>query len=433
MKNLSRCLALAAAVVFTSAAAFGWGNATHMYIADHLGASFPLQNTYELYGAVLPDLYTYSFDEFAFVSNSLLQKTGGTIMSTAWSKDLRSVGYGFLAHNELFGADRTAHLASAYAKGEGYMILKGAALGAEMLPTLIDIFKAGGIDEERATILAQYVAAELGHDLCETAVDILVKRQDDRLIGAKIAAAATVRPAETGKLLGEVFASDIAGITGLPVDAVKAKLATDEAAYRKQIQQYGALFCLPENTIVTQLGAQMAPIAEGFLEVAVATAPAELGLSPVDLTVTPAQVEGFIRKAMALTQHDYQTEVKATITLVGKNLKGAGITNDDPKFVFWKEGVGESTGAPVEFALAGNYPNPFNPTTTIGYAVAETRLVRLVVYDLLGREVATLVNEVKEPGKYTAVWNAGALASGLYICRMTSGQFVQSTRMILQK
>ena len=74
---------------------------------------------------------------------------------------------------------------------------------------------------------------------------------------------------------------------------------------------------------------------------------------------------------------------------------------------------------PTEFRLEQNYPNPFNPKTDIGYQISDYGFVELVVYDLLGREVATLVNERKAPGRYSVTWDASGQASGVYIYRLS--------------
>ena len=99
---------------------------------------------------------------------------------------------------------------------------------------------------------------------------------------------------------------------------------------------------------------------------------------------------------------------------------------------------------PREMALYGNYPNPFNPLTIVKYTVggAEGRgtrdegrgaSVKLVVYDLLGREVATLVDERKASGSYEVGFDARGLASGVYLYRMAAGSYVQSRTMLLLK
>jgi GH35 family endo-1,4-beta-xylanase len=88
---------------------------------------------------------------------------------------------------------------------------------------------------------------------------------------------------------------------------------------------------------------------------------------------------------------------------------------------------------PAAFALFQNYPNPFNPSTDIRFQVASFSRVRLEVFDFLGREMATLVNEEKSPGTYTATWNASRMASGVYLYRLTAGTFSESKTMVLMK
>ncbi|MFA6596715.1 MAG: T9SS type A sorting domain-containing protein [Ignavibacteriaceae bacterium] len=85
------------------------------------------------------------------------------------------------------------------------------------------------------------------------------------------------------------------------------------------------------------------------------------------------------------------------------------------------------------FQLAQNYPNPFNPSTRIEYSVASSQNVTLKVFDILGNEVATLVNELKVPGVYTVQFDGGNLTSGVYFYKLQSGSFVQSKKFILMK
>lgn len=79
------------------------------------------------------------------------------------------------------------------------------------------------------------------------------------------------------------------------------------------------------------------------------------------------------------------------------------------------------------------YPNPFNPTTTISFELQQAGNVTLVVYDYLGREISTLINEYKSAGKYNVKFNANNLASGVYFCRLTAGKFISVKKMILAK
>lgn len=86
---------------------------------------------------------------------------------------------------------------------------------------------------------------------------------------------------------------------------------------------------------------------------------------------------------------------------------------------------------PSEVVLHQNYPNPFNPSTSIKYQVPSTNLVTLKVFDVLGREVATLVDDKQEPGEHTTVWNPGQISSGVYFYRLVVGQHVEIRKAVL--
>ena len=89
--------------------------------------------------------------------------------------------------------------------------------------------------------------------------------------------------------------------------------------------------------------------------------------------------------------------------------------------------------APTIFSLSQNYPNPFNPSTTIEYSVQERSNVELKLYDILGAQVVVLVNEEQDAGHYKINFNAGRLASGVYLYRLRAGDFVETKKMILMK
>jgi hypothetical protein len=112
-------------------------------------------------------------------------------------------------------------------------------------------------------------------------------------------------------------------------------------------------------------------------------------------------------------------------------------------------GVEEAAQPPLDFALGQNYPNPFNPRTAISYQLLANSFVNLRVYDVLGREVATLVNENRMPGRYIVHWDASELPGGVYFCRLqartastssaqsastsSAQSFVDAKKMILAK
>ena len=106
----------------------------------------------------------------------------------------------------------------------------------------------------------------------------------------------------------------------------------------------------------------------------------------------------------------------------------SGIKNTESK-----KSVNNNIITPETYELSQNYPNPFNPATNIQFQVPSLKFVKLIVYDMLGREVKTLINEIKSPGKYVVSFDASGLSSGVYFYKMTAGEFTNVKRMILIK
>ncbi|GAB4293994.1 MAG: hypothetical protein Kow0098_15270 [Ignavibacteriaceae bacterium] len=122
-----------------------------------------------------------------------------------------------------------------------------------------------------------------------------------------------------------------------------------------------------------------------------------------------------------------------------------GNTNDDC-FILWSNkfvstlyatycaltsAVEDDGELPNEYALSNNYPNPFNPSTKIGYKISESAQILLKIYDMLGREVATLVNEEKPAGEYQIEFDASGLSSGVYYFRLQTENYFETKKMIL--
>jgi hypothetical protein len=108
---------------------------------------------------------------------------------------------------------------------------------------------------------------------------------------------------------------------------------------------------------------------------------------------------------------------RATIYLQGT---GTGATAIEP-----------ASEMPKAFALLQNYPNPFNPSTTIKLELPKSSVVRLSVFDILGREVSVLVNERRDAGAYEVKFDGSNLASGVYFYRLQAGSFVQTRKLLL--
>ncbi len=112
---------------------------------------------------------------------------------------------------------------------------------------------------------------------------------------------------------------------------------------------------------------------------------------------------------------------------------GAYVLLDD---LSWGAVVGVkevNSNIPTKFAMQQNYPNPFNPSTRIEYTIPEASFVQLKVYDIVGNELTTLVNEYQPAGTFRAEFNAANLSSGIYIAKLTAGSFTKTMKMTLLK
>ncbi len=140
-----------------------------------------------------------------------------------------------------------------------------------------------------------------------------------------------------------------------------------------------------------------------------------LGVGPFNLAVNQVETIGFAVL--------YGT---SAADLIAKNIQA--------KTKYNTVGVNNiSTEVPKVFSLSQNYPNPFNPTTNIMFGVPKNSMVTIKVYDLLGREVAVLLNEQKQAGTYQVDFNAASLSSGVYFYRMEAGTFADIKRMVVIK
>ena len=123
------------------------------------------------------------------------------------------------------------------------------------------------------------------------------------------------------------------------------------------------------------------------------------------------------------------------LTITGEMFDGTPFEGSDCVIIIAKninkELAGNLNDVPDKYTLFENYPNPFNPSTTIKFAIPEESFVKLEVYNTLGEKVNTLVAETLTAGIYSEDWNAADLSSGIYIYRLQAGSFVETKKMIL--
>jgi hypothetical protein len=428
MRTSSRLLCMALLLAFGVTVGLGWGSVTHVWFADKLGVKFGPLNQNEIYGAVLPDLFGYEFsNKLALDADYALHSFGSLYWAlydaatSTHSREAEAAIYGMFTHSnapEIKGADWYAHgpypiPGEPYTEA-GWVIRQGNLLS-----------KNQGIHDYVVGILfgSEELAAGflpvVGHTLVETAVDILVKRYEDPLVGARLYLGAKNRT----EVLPQVLASVLERASSDQLPFPSAEYTIDaEKAYREQMMGYGQLFLLPEPRLIAVLSGQTASLAQSYLKVYFEMA----GVTQPVPSIDPAMIANFIGVAIRQVKPIYRQELMAELFKVEMNMRKNAPPPAGPIFAFWGketiqdefEGIQTPETKPAELALDQNYPNPFNPTTTIAFALPSDQIVTLKVYNTIGQEVATLVNEFKTAGRYSAVWDARGVPSGVYFCRL---------------
>ena len=318
-------------ILFAPSVLFGWGNATHMYFADRLGVSHVGPNAHEMYGSVLPDAFNLKLDSTGVFMADQAHHNFMPLYHSAWRCDLKDVAFGFVCHNDSWGADFTAHHAARTVSGGGYAVVKGAELAPLLVPDIVTILVTAGLDTASAQYLAGALAPEFGHDLVETAVDLMVKRNLDPAIGRKIVLAATTRPMDTPLLLAAAYAVPLSRYSHRSLLQSTKYIVDAEKENRQQMIQYGNIFTMMEAEAILALAQMNAAIAQGYLEF----------YAGVPVTVDPAVAAGFIANAMSLVEPTYAAEVGATLDYVRHQMQVHGIRSCESHFGKDNAGVEE--------------------------------------------------------------------------------------------
>jgi hypothetical protein len=286
--------------VFFSSQAFPWGFATHAYINDQLGKRRGLNNAKEIYGGMVPDVFNYLFDYPEYMA-FLTEETHGNFMkvwdSARWGFQ-KPLAYGFVSHSI---ADLRTH-----DQTNGYAMVKAAEILSMQLPPQLE----GPINELNG-LVGDEILIEMLHIIVENAVDTLIIRNDDPLIGRKITSAAILRSHQVPRLLVRAYASDFAAAFGInPLEASKF-IVSAEKEFRKSIISYGQILVQDEPTAIRLISEQTADAAVAYL-----------GLYGIDISGLFQDEEDLIQLILALTDvaisicGDYRSEIGATIGCV---------------------------------------------------------------------------------------------------------------------
>jgi len=307
-------------LIMIPAAAFSWNQATHAYIADRLGARVSHANLDEMWGSVAPDFFNYVFDP-NLCPGWIADQTQGTYSDTfmkvwnaAGTHAEDALAYGFVSHNEQWGADHVAHESSLTLEHDkGYIIAKEELLLNTPLeegnshPTFGEVFASLG--------MSPYEGEMVAHLITEDAVDIMLGKDADPLLGRKLATAAHARSSEFPVLLIKAFGEDYADYCfGGDMATAASVLAAVEEEHRKNMIFLGRAISQPEPVAVQLLAEQVAQVVPEFLG--------------KPLPITEAEFVEIVKTAIFRSMEicaDYKAEIDATIEFVANNLKDHGI------------------------------------------------------------------------------------------------------------
>ncbi|RPJ01054.1 MAG: hypothetical protein EHM31_06725 [Candidatus Aminicenantes bacterium] len=313
---MKKCLCLLAAALvgltLLSGITGAWERGTHAYIADALKKAGGPYNIDEMYGSMAPDVFNYMFSPpYVLFRNYLYDQTHHQFSlvrdAVKWGYE-KSSAYGFLSHNNTWGADSTAHRASlTLLPGEGYIITKATMLNAMLLADpMYAALVAGNPD----------VGIEICHNVIEAVGDIVLARHD-RTVGAKLIEIALRPQPHMQNLMVRAYASGLAMNSDslgfhLSLADAESLIRNQELGFRTMCIGYGYLLQGEEAALVANVKAQFLELAKVFL--------ALNGLDVPPDNVIMGLLDASFLVAEQLIQFDYMNEVEATIAMVKRNM-----------------------------------------------------------------------------------------------------------------
>ncbi|MFX0202131.1 MAG: hypothetical protein ACFFCW_38965 [Candidatus Hodarchaeota archaeon] len=313
---MKKTLALVFLILFlVASAAYSWEKATHAYVVDQMKDLDGPHKLAKIYGTMAPDIFNYAFDLPPALYDYLHFETHNNFMK-GWNaveeKDDESFAFGFVCHNDVWGADFAAHW-EAMTTGipEGYIITKAKILHEILLH--IEEYEALG---ELGVDYDTYI--ELNHSIAEAAGDIIIKRADPA-IGAKIMASAHFHDEFFRSLLLRAYLTDLASIVGDEQMAQEIILGYEDWFRQNMVIGYGQLLQEKESVVINEIVEDFNVLVGAYLASKGITLPPGMDLRPLIYFALTA--------AISLCEPDYMMEVEATIDFVKEQLELHGIIN----------------------------------------------------------------------------------------------------------
>jgi hypothetical protein len=294
---------------FVSTTAYAWEKATHAYIVDHMKKMGGPHKLAKIYGAMAPDIFNYAFDLPSSLYDYLHFQTHNNFMEM-WNaieeKHDKSFAFGFVSHNDVWGADYTAHW-EAITTGipEGYIITKATALHQFLWDNVSAYRDLALLDVDYDTYI------ELCHNVVEAAGDIIIKREYPQ-IGSKIMDSGYFKDETFKNLLMRAYYTDLAGLVGQ--DAAQQIILGYEDWFRQyMVIGYGQLLQQDESVVINQIVEDFNSLVGAYLLSKDIILPPGTDLRPL--------IYFALTTGISLCEPDYMTEVNATIDFVMERLE----------------------------------------------------------------------------------------------------------------
>jgi len=297
---------------------FGWGAATHAYLAKELGHEPGVLNLQEMYGSVVPDMFNlmFGYEHLGFLWNETHYEFM-KVIKEAKSDESNAFGYGFASHNEDWGADHTAHINSVGIKsGEGYVVTKKKILAPQLKLGIMLFLNANGITYTPE--LLEEFALRIADSAVESAVDLLVSQNEDTRIGTRMQVAAKLRSPFIPMLLSRAYAKDFAGEAGIIVEEAILTIVETEKTFKEYMELYGEI--LTKENAIDLMAEQGAQLAELMLE----------GQYGITVEVPSELMKTGLLTAIDVVKDDYSQELAATLGYVEEQLEIHGVESQFP-------------------------------------------------------------------------------------------------------
>jgi len=312
-KRFLSILVIAVVLFAAPTLVFGWGAATHAYLAKLLGHEPGVTNLQEMYGALLPDMLNLNFgyEHQDYLWNETHYEFM-KVVTRAGFDESKALAFGFASHNEDWGADYTAHISSITVNPEeGYVVAKKKILAPQLKLGIMLFLNVNGI--AYTTELLDELALRIADTAVESAVDLLVSQNEDTQIGLRMQAAAQLRSPSVPMLLSRAYAKDFAEEAGIIVEEAILLIVETETQFKEYMELYGEI--LTQENAVDSMAEQGARLAEQMLE-------QEYG---IEVEVPSELMKTCLLTAIGVVQDDYSEELAATLDYVQEQLESYGV------------------------------------------------------------------------------------------------------------